>query len=127
MSILEMISLYLMAMAYIYAGISHFTNEKFFLKIMPPYLPYHKEIVAISGIVEIALGGMLCVPYTQFWAAWGIIALLIVVYPANIYMLQARLKGEKFRKMPVWGLWVRLAFQFVLLLWAYSHTRSWLG
>lgn len=122
-----MISLWLMACAYIYAGISHFTKEKFFLKIMPPYLPYHKEIVAISGVVEIILGAMLFVPYTRFWGAWGIIVLLIAVYPANIYMLQVRLKGEKFRKMPVWGLWVRLVFQFVLLSWAYSHTYPWMG
>jgi uncharacterized membrane protein len=47
---------------------------------------------------------------------------LIVVYPANIYMLVARVQGKKFRKVPVWGLWLRLAIQFLLLYWAYIYT-----
>ena len=125
MSILEMLSLWFMAFAYIYAGITHFINEKFFLKIVPPYLPYHRELVAISGVIEMILGALLFVPSTRFLAAWAVIALLIAIYPANIYMLQARLKGEKFKKTPIWGLCLRLAFQFILIFWAYSHTYSW--
>lgn len=116
------ISLILMAILYLYAGISHFTNTKFFLKIVPPALPKHLAIVYLSGVAEIILGVGLLIPMTSRLAAWGVIALLIIVYPANIYMLQARLQGKKFRKIPVWTLWLRLALQFVLVYWAYLHT-----
>lgn len=111
-----------MAVLYIFAGISHFTKEGFFLKIVPPYLPYPKQIVLWSGIAEILLGLAFLIPPLSHWAAWGIIILLIVVYPANIYMLQVRLQKIKFRSIPVWTLWLRLALQFVLIYWAYTFT-----
>jgi uncharacterized membrane protein len=116
------LGLILMAALYMFAGVSHFTKEKFFLSIVPPFLPNPKAIVQWSGIAEILLGATLLIPATRVWAAWGVIALLIVVYPANIYMLVARIQGKKFRKVPVWTLWVRLALQFGLLYWAYIYT-----
>jgi uncharacterized membrane protein len=113
--------LILMAALYIFAGVSHFTKEKFFLAITPPFLPFRRAIVQWSGVAEILLGIGLLIPYTRSWAALGVIILLIVVYPANIYMLIVRIQGKKFHKVPVWTLWVRLALQFVLIYWAYLY------
>jgi uncharacterized membrane protein len=118
--ILKQISLYVMAALYIFAGINHFRMPKFYYNITPPYLlKFKKEINIISGWAEIILGIGLLIPAVSSYAAWGIIALLIAVYPANIYHLQAKGAGMK---VPIWGLWVRLAFQFVLIAWAYWHT-----
>lgn len=114
-----------MAALYIFAGVSHFTKEKFFLAIVPSFLPYKRAIVQISGVIEILLGlGLLAGIFNASilqYAAWGVIILLIVVYPANIYMLIIRIQGKKFRKVPVWTLWVRLALQFGLIYWAYCY------
>ncbi len=119
---LSYLSWVLMAILYIFAGISHFTKEDFFIKIVPPFVPYPKQVVQISGVIEILLGLALLIPSLTVWAAWGIILLLIVVYPANIYMLVARIQGKRFHKLPVWGLWLRLALQFLLVYWAYTFT-----
>ena len=55
---------------------------------MPPYLPYHRPLVLLSGVFEVALGVLLLVPRFSRLAAWGLIALLIAVFPANIYLYQ---------------------------------------
>lgn len=112
------INLYIMAAIYTYAGITHFTSERFFLKIVPPFIPDPKLAVVLSGIVEIVCGIGLLFPQTRTWAAWGIIALLIAVFPANIYMAVS----DKFSKMSPILLWLRLPLQFVLIWWAYQHT-----
>ena len=81
-------SKYLLAIFMITAGIMHFANPDFFLKIMPPYLPLHKELVLLSGVFELVLGVLLLLPKTSRLAAWGIVALLIAVFPANLYVFQ---------------------------------------
>src|SRR6476661_4280825 len=68
---------YLMAAFYVLAGVNHFLNPAVYLKIMPPYLPWHRLLVEVSGVCEIALGLLLLVPRCMRWAAWGLIALLI--------------------------------------------------
>ena len=83
------ISLVLMSALYLYSGIQHFRNPKFFLKLMPPYVPKHQLMVDISGIAEIVLSIGLLFSATQSLAAWGVIVLLIAVFPANIYMATA--------------------------------------
>jgi uncharacterized membrane protein len=88
MTILRMISRWLLAALMIGAGVMHFVNPGFFLKIMPPYLPYHLELVYFSGVCEIVLGILLLIPRYRRLAGWGIIALLIAVFPANIYVYQ---------------------------------------
>ena len=82
------ISKYLLAIFMIVAGTMHFVNPEFFLKIVPPYLPFHKELVLVSGVCESLLGVPLLVPKCSHLAAWGIIALMIAVFPANIYLFQ---------------------------------------
>ena len=75
-----------MSLFYVYAGVIHFSNSDFYLKIMPPYLPYHLELVYISGVLEILFGIMLIFNKTRYLACWGLILLLIAVFPANRYI-----------------------------------------
>jgi uncharacterized membrane protein len=87
---------------------------------MPPYLPLHRELVLLSGVFELALGILLLIPPTTNLAAWGLIALLIAVFPANLYMYQHR---ELFQVPPL-ALLLRLPLQGVLILWAWAYTRG---
>ncbi len=119
MSQVKSISKFLLAIFMIVAGTMHFANPAFFLKIMPPYLPFHKELVLVSGIFEIILGALLLIPKYSQLAAWGIIALLIAVFPANIYLYQNQ---EILPASPIIHL-LRLPLQGVFVLWAFWHTR----
>lgn len=114
------ISKYVLASFMIAAGITHFVNPEFFLKIMPPYLPFQHALVLASGLCEVALGILLLVPRCSRWAAWGIVALLIAVFPANLYLYQHQ---EIIPASPLVHL-LRLPFQGVFILWAYWHTRA---
>ena len=113
------ISKYLLAIFMVMAGTMHFVNPGFFLKIMPPYLPLHRELVALSGYCEILLGILLLIPKCSHLGAWGIIALLIAVFPANIYLYQHQ---DLLPASPLIHL-LRLPLQGVFILWAYWHTR----
>jgi len=111
-------ALLLAVTSYIGVGISHFTSPDFFLDIVPPFLPEPLALVYISGVFEI-LGGLgLLIPQTRRWASWGLIALLISVYPANIYMA---LNPEIFeaKGFTEWTLYARLPFQFIFIAWAW--------
>jgi len=120
MSKTKTISKYLLALLMIGAGMMHFIRPDFYLKIMPPYLPFHWELVYLSGFLEIALGLLLVVPRLSRFAAWGIIALLIAVFPANIYAYQHQ---EVLPAPPIMHL-LRLPLQGALILWAYWHTKQ---
>lgn len=110
---------FLMAAFYLYAGYAHFKRPWFFYKLTPPMLKKWQEpINVIVGIAEILGAIGLLIPATQSYAAWGIIALLIAVFPANIYHLTSKGAGMK---VPMWGLWLRLPIQFVLIAWAYAY------
>ena len=109
-----------MGLLYIGAGINHFINPRFYLKIMPPYLPAHSLLVTLSGLAEVLLGALMLVPATRTWAAWGIILLLIAVFPANWYMAY----DARFQSISPWIRWGRLPLQLVLIGWAYSYTRA---
>ncbi|QDS96531.1 hypothetical protein FF011L_53430 [Roseimaritima multifibrata] len=109
----------LLAVFMIGAGTMHFVNTDFFMKIMPPYLPLHKELVLVSGAFEVLLGVLLLVPRSSRLAAWGIIALLIAVFPANLYLYQHQ---DILPASPIIHL-LRLPLQGALILWAFWHTR----
>lgn len=112
------IGLYVMAAFYAFAGISHFRNPKFFLKITPPWVPFPEVVNIIVGIGEVLLAILLIIPSTRAISAWGVIALLILVYPANIYHhIKARRKGKH-----VTGTLIRLPIQFLLIYLAYLYT-----
>ena len=119
MNLIKTTSKYVLASLMIFAGTMHFANPAFFLKIMPPYLPLHRELVLLSGAFEIVLGVLLLIPRFSRLAAWGIMALLIAVFPANIYLYQHQ---EIVPASPTIHL-LRLLLQGVLVLWAFWHTR----
>ncbi|MDR7370802.1 DoxX family protein [Flavobacterium aquidurense] len=111
--------LYLMAILYIGAGINHFIKPGMYIRIIPPAFKNPKLINILSGAAEIILGILLLLPFTKKIAAWGIIALLIAIFPANLFMLQN--KKASFG-LPKWILFVRLPLQVVLIYWAYQYT-----
>lgn len=120
MSKLKLIMKWLLALFLLAAGVMHFTNSAFYLSIMPPYIPWHPAMVYISGFFEMLLGLMLIVPKFERLAAWGIIALLIAVFPANIHMA---IHPELYPKISPIALWLRLPLQGVFIAWAYWFTR----
>ena len=101
------------------AGVMHFLNPSFFVKIVPPYLPFHEELVAVSGAIEILLGVLLVIPNWSRLAAWGVVALLIAVFPANIYVFQ----HQEIVPASALAHLIRLLLQGVLIFWAYWHTK----
>ena len=116
----KQITIYLMSLFYIFGGIKHFTNVGWFMKIMPPYLSYHKELVYLSGAFEIILGIMLLFEQTRFLSGWGLILLLIAVFPANIYLAQTNGAAMNISPALAWG---RLPFQAVFIALAYWHSK----
>ncbi len=116
---IKTVSLYVMAAFFALAGIGHFVITKFFLRIMPPYIPWHKPIVYLSGLAEIGLAVLLLIPQYRAWAAWGIVALLVAVFPANLYHFTS---GGAGMRIPQWMLAMRLPLQVVLVAWAWWHT-----
>lgn len=120
MSRAKTISKYALAAFMMFAGTMHFVQPDFFMKIMPPYLPMHLPLVLISGACELILGVMLLFSATQKPAAWGTMALLIAVFPANIYLYQ----NQHILPAPAIVHLLRLPLQGLLVLWAYSHTKT---
>ena len=110
-----------MGVLYVVAGVGHFVLTRHYEWIMPAYLPAHHALVLVSGVAEIAGGVGVLLPQTRMAAAWGIIALLVCVMPANVWMVQ---HPELYPGIPVWALWLRLPLQGVLVWWAWLYTRK---
>ena len=102
------------------AGANHFLHTDFYVNIMPPYLPWHTALVYVSGVCEITLGVMLLFRQFERLAAWGMVALIVAVTPANVQMA---LHPELYPDYSPVTLWVRLPLQLVLIAWAYCYTR----
>ncbi len=112
-----------LAISMIVAGITHFVRPEQYARIVPPQLPYPFEIVYISGFFEILGGIGLLIPIVSVAAAWGLVALFIAVFPANINMTV--------NNIPIDGIphnqvlyWARLPFQAVLIAWAWWYTKK---
>ena len=114
--------LWVMGVFYVVAGAFHFLRPDYYLPMMPPYLPRPLELVYGSGLAEMLLGALVLVPRTRPAAAWGIILLLIAVFPANVHIAldDVPLFGAK-TGAGVWN-WVRLPVQGVLIAWAWWYT-----
>lgn len=111
----------LMALAYVAAGINHFWHPAPYRAIMPPWLPAPALLVAVSGAAEILLGLGLLFPFSRRWAAWGLIALLLAVFPANVQMAINYYHSGHPR---LWGALLRLPVQGLLIGWAWNYTRK---
>lgn len=116
----KQLSRYVLALLFIGAGVLHFVAPAPFARIVPPYLPAPYLLVYLSGAAELAGGLGLLLPATRRLAAWGLVALLVAVFPANVYMLQSHGAGVA---VPLWVLWARLPLQAVLVAWVWQHTR----
>jgi len=119
MQTLRVVMKWLLGMLFVIAGMNHFRVPNFYANLMPPYLPWHLPLVYISGVAEMVLGVLLLTSRFQTAAAWGLIALLIAVFPANIHMA---LHPEQFPNISPALLWTRLPLQGVLIAWAYWFT-----
>ena len=114
------IVLFGLAAFFINIGINHFVNPDFYLSIMPPAFPMHVEAVYVSGFFEVLGGVCVLIPRLRKIAGWGLVALLVAVYPANIYMA---ITPDAFPDFPVELIYVRLAYKFVIFYWAFSVPR----
>ena len=123
MSKVKRILLWVMAIAYIFAGYNHLANPAFYLAIMPPDLPNPEWLNVISGLAEIVLGVFLLEPRTRIYAAWGIIALLIAVFPANMYVATQNVGAEGPGSGAGSANYIRLPFQVLFLVWAWWYTK----
>lgn len=120
---LRLATIYVLALLYVVVGIKHFTDTDFFLAIMPPYLPLHRELVLLSGVFEIVFGVGLVFKATRRYAAWGIFLLLLAVFPANIHLAMSETAQEALGASQADAL-IRLPFQIPLLLFAYWHSQE---
>ncbi len=111
-------------MAFFYAnvGIDHFINPDYFMSIMPPYFPFQLEAIYISGFFEVTLGVGLLTKYRKY-SAWGLIILLLAVFPANIYLIdsqEAQIALGITRQIAI----IRAPFQLLFLGLAYWHSKA---
>ncbi len=115
----------IMGALYVIAGSLHFVATATYMRIMPAYLPAHRELVLLSGAAEIAGGIGILAPQTRSGqpgrlAAWGLILLLIAVFPANLTFIT---DPTRFPQVPLWAAWLRLPLQLPLIYWAWRYTR----
>ncbi|MGB5376961.1 DoxX family protein [Muriicola sp.] len=110
--------LYAMAAMYCIGGILHFVKPKAYMRIMPNYLPNHRELVYASGVAEIVLGIGLCIPQLKNVAIIGIILMLAIFLLVHFYMLKGEKEGAG---VPKWILLLRIPLQFGLMYWAYWY------
>jgi uncharacterized membrane protein len=115
----------LLALLFVVAGVLHFTHTSFYAAIMPPYLPQPHALILISGVCEIIGGAALLIPRLRRLAGYGLIALLLAVFPANIQMLISNTHADA-PTFPTLLLWLRLPLQFVLIaiVWWCSREKT---
>jgi len=115
------IFLYVMSLFYFIAGVNHFIHPQFYEAIMPAWLGWHLQLIFISGLAEILLAVLLLFNPTRRFGAWGIIILLIAVFPANIQMMLNYLHQNN---PHLWIAVLRLPLQIALIWWAYVYTKA---
>ena len=115
--------LYCAALLFTGSGLLHLVRPGPFVKIVPPYIPWPSAMVLISGLAEIAGGIGLLIPVTRRIAGYGLVALLIAVFPANVYMAMNHVQVSV-RPVPESLLWARLPLQGVLIAWVLWCARK---
>jgi len=112
------LSLILIALLFAVSGVLHFVKAEYYVRIMPTWLPAPLALVLISGAFEILGGAGLLLPATRILAGWGLIALLVAVFPANVQML---LSARAAHTSPLWiaALIARLPMQPALIYWVF--------
>jgi uncharacterized membrane protein len=116
---LQLAALVAAALFFVAAGVFHFVDPAFFVRIVPPQLPAPWALVYVSGVFEVLGGVGLLVPATRRFAAYGLIALLVAVFPANVYMaVEADRFATELAVSPA-ALYVRLPLQAVFIAWVW--------
>jgi uncharacterized membrane protein len=118
---MRQVSLYAMALLYFAAGLNHFIHPRPYIGIMPRWLPWHKELVFISGVCEIIAALLLLPVTTRRFGAWCIIVLLLAVFPANVQMALDYYKRDS---PALWMAVLRLPGQLLLIWWAHGFTKT---
>lgn len=116
----HLVLLITLSLLFINIGIDHFVNPDFYRNIMPAYLPMHTEAIYISGFFEILGGVAILFPKLRSMAGWGLVLLLIVVFPVNIHMA---VNPDLFPDIPLSFLYIRLVLQFIIIYWTYFATQ----
>jgi uncharacterized membrane protein len=113
---------WVLAVFFVVAGANHFRTPAIYLAMMPAWVPAPPAVNAIVGVAELLGGlGLLFAP-TRRAAGWGLIALLVAIFPANVHVaLQGRMPGFDFLPLT---LWLRLPFQAVFIAWAWWGGRE---
>lgn len=113
---------WVLAVFFVAAGANHFRTPEIYLGMMPPWLPWPTALNAIAGAAEMLGGVGLLGPRTRRLAGWGLIALLVAIFPANVHMaLEGRMPGTNFSPLT---LWLRLPFQAVFIAWVWWVARD---
>jgi uncharacterized membrane protein len=116
-----------LAVFFTFAGAMHFLRPRFYEAIVPPALESRKqEVVAISGLAEIAGAALVLPSTTRHLGRWWLLALLVAVFPANVHMAvnPEQIRGLDLRRVPRWALWARLPLQPLCMLWVWRATRD---
>lgn len=106
---------------FIGAGIAHLLAQVPLAAVVPGILPAHGALVQLSGITAIAGGCGLLWPIVQRWAAWGLVAWLVGVFPANLWMAT---HPAALPRIAPWLLWARLPFQLPMIWWVWRYTKT---
>jgi uncharacterized membrane protein len=112
---LKLAALFVMAAVYLLAGANHFLHPEPYKSIIPRILPYHDALVYLSGVLEMLFALLLIPVSTRKWGAWGIILLLVAVFPANIQMMLDYLHQHR---PHAWVTILRIPVQGLLIWWA---------
>ena len=121
---LKKITILIFSMFYIGVGLAHFINPDIFLIIMPPYLPFHLELVYLSGFLEVLFGFLLLFKKYRLFAGYGLVLLLIAVFPANFYLFQSELARDAYGLITKQQAFIRMLFQPLLIIVAYWHSQE---
>lgn len=108
------------ALFMIVAGLNHFVSPEFYLRLIPPWLPWHGALVFWSGVAEVAVGVGVLIPRIRREAGWFAIIVLLAVFPANVWMA---VDPSVWPEVPMWARWARLPIQALLVWWAWVVTR----
>jgi len=114
---MKILARWVLAVFFVLAGANHFRTPTIYLGMMPAGLPWPEAMNAFSGVAEMLGGVGLLIPWTRRWAAWGLLALLIAVFPANVHVaLLGHMPGLDVSPAV---LWLRLPFQAVFGAWVW--------
>jgi uncharacterized membrane protein len=118
---IKLIMMALLSLMFVGGGINHFLNLEFYMRLMPPYLPFHEQLIWLSGVLEIIVGVGIWIKKYRAISAWGMIGIMIAVFPANVH---AYLNPQEFPEVPELTLLLRLPMQGLFILWAWWYTRK---